>query len=132
MQQVNFWVALAAATAGFLLGALWYSPPLFGNVWMKVAGLSEETLKKGNMALIFGLAYGLTLLIALNLAVNLGSGIGLEDGVSRGVRTGLGYVAFSLAILYLFERRSPKHLWINGGYLMLLFALMGGIIGAWQ
>jgi len=45
-----------AALIPFLLGALWYGP-LFGKSWMKVNDFTEEYLKKGNMAIIFGVSY---------------------------------------------------------------------------
>lgn len=43
----NWWAVLAATVAGYALGALWYSPLLFGNSWMKLQGLKEEDLKSG-------------------------------------------------------------------------------------
>tara|TARA_R110000737_G_scaffold52607_1_gene73964 strand:- start:300 stop:791 length:492 start_codon:yes stop_codon:yes gene_type:complete len=49
-------MVFVAALIPFLLGALWYGP-LFGKPWMKVNGFTEEYLKKGNMAVIFGVSY---------------------------------------------------------------------------
>jgi len=40
-----------------LVGALYYSPMLAGNAWMKENNFSEEDLKGGNMVKILGLAY---------------------------------------------------------------------------
>ena len=52
----NVYIIFVAALIPFLLGALWYGP-LFGKPWMKVNGFTEEYLKKGNMAVIFGVSY---------------------------------------------------------------------------
>ncbi len=52
----NFYMIFVAALIPFLLGAIWYGP-LFGKSWMKVNGFTEEYLKKGNMAIIFGVSY---------------------------------------------------------------------------
>ena len=49
--------ALAAALSTFLVGFVWYHPKVFGTAWMKAEGLTEEQLKKGNMAKIFGLSF---------------------------------------------------------------------------
>ena len=49
--------ALAAALSTFIVGFIWYHPKVFGTVWMKAEGLTEEQLKNGNMAKIFGLSF---------------------------------------------------------------------------
>ena len=55
MPEVNWIAIVVAAVASFLLGGLWYSPVLFGKAWQRETGLTDEQLKKGNMAKIFGL-----------------------------------------------------------------------------
>jgi len=62
----NFWILFIAALVPMLVGFFWYGP-LFGKPWMKVNGFTEESLKKGNMALIFGLSYFLSILLATGL-----------------------------------------------------------------
>ncbi|MGB4971685.1 MAG: DUF1761 domain-containing protein, partial [Cyclobacteriaceae bacterium] len=54
MEGLNYWAILVSALSTFLIGGLWYSPAVFGKAWMKENGLTEEDLKKGNMAKIFG------------------------------------------------------------------------------
>lgn len=46
-----------AALVPMVIGFVWYGPKTFGNAWMKAAGVTEESLKGGNMVLIFGLSY---------------------------------------------------------------------------
>lgn len=52
----NLYMIFVAALIPFVLGAVWYGP-LFGKSWMNINGFTEEYLKKGNMAVIFGLSY---------------------------------------------------------------------------
>ena len=40
--QLNIVAILAAALASFVIGGLWYSQLLFGNLWMRQAKISEE------------------------------------------------------------------------------------------
>jgi len=47
-----------------IVGAIYYSPKVAGNAWMKTNGFTEESLKGGNMAMIFGLSYVLSVLMA--------------------------------------------------------------------
>lgn len=65
---MNFWVLFVAALIPLIVGAVWYSPKVFGTVWMNHSGMSEEKMKTGNMALIFGLTYLFGLFIAQALA----------------------------------------------------------------
>ena len=37
---------LAGALCAFFVGFLWYSPLLFGNIWMKLVGMKEHDMKK--------------------------------------------------------------------------------------
>ena len=49
-----------------------------------------------------------------------------------GLAAGLTWVAAAFGVNYLFERR-PLRLWlINGGYNVIVFGVMGVIIGAMQ
>jgi len=55
--ELNYSLVFITALIPLAIGFLWYSPMLFGNAWMKSAGLTEESLKGGNMIIIFGLTY---------------------------------------------------------------------------
>jgi hypothetical protein len=130
MPQVNYLAVLLAALSAFLLGGLWYSL-LFARPWAALTGQSEEKLKSGNPALVFGGAFLLTLIAAYVLAMFVG-GTGLKFSTLAGLSVSLCWVATTLGINYLFERR-PFGLWlINGGYVTLQFTAMGTIIGAFN
>ena len=134
MEAVSFHypAVLTAAAAHFAIGGLWYSPLLFGKAWQREAGLSDDQLRQGPMGLIFGLAFVAALVMAFNLAAFIGAKASLGFATLAGLATGLGWVAMSLGVLYLFERRSLKLWLINSGYLVLAFTVMGAILGAWR
>lgn len=128
MAEVNYLAILLAALSGFLIGGLWYSPALFANRWMALSGQSEETLKSGSMAMIFGGAFVLNLIAAWALA-KFASDMTPMVAALHGLGIGLCFVATSLGVSYLFERR-PLGLWlINAGYFVVNFTAMGAIIG---
>lgn len=62
--EFNVLAILVAAVVPLVLGFLWYNPILFGNVWMRESGMTEEKIKSGNMAVIFGVSLMLSLLLA--------------------------------------------------------------------
>lgn len=130
MGAVNWLAAIVAALSAFVIGALWYGP-LLGKPWMRASGMTEEKAKSANMGMIFGLAFVLELLAAIALAMFIGTDAGLGFGVFAGFMTGLFFVSTALGVVYLFEQR-PIALWaIDGGYQVVMYTVMGAIIGAW-
>jgi hypothetical protein len=129
----NYLAILVAATSTFLLGGLWYAPGVFGTAWMRECGFTAESLKRmGGMGRIFGGSFGLAVVMAFNLAAFMGPKASLSFGLFAGAAAGFGWVAASIGVTYLFERRSLKLFLINAGYHAVAFTLMGAIIGAWR
>ena len=129
MPEVNYLAVALAALSAFLLGGLWYSPILFAGKWMALSGQSEEKLKSGSMAMVFGGAFLLNLVAAFVLAMFV-DGMETKYAALAGLSVGLCWVATSFGVSYLFERR-PLGLWlINASYFTLHFTLMGAILGA--
>jgi hypothetical protein len=133
MPQIN-WLAVTAATLStFALGAIWYSPALFGKAWMRANRLTEADLKGRNMGMVLGLSFVFSFLMAANLAAFLGAPtIDARMAGVYGFLTGFGWVALGLAIIALFEARPWPYVLINGGYMSVAFTLMGIILGAWR
>jgi hypothetical protein len=129
---VSWLAVIIAALSSFVLGGLWYSPMLFGKAWMTENGFTEEKLKQGNMAKIFGGSFVLALVVATNLAFFLGVRPGVAWGTAAGAMAGVGWACASLGTLYLFERRSLRLFLIHAGYLAVSYAVMGAIIGIMQ
>lgn len=67
MMHVNFPVVLITAIIPMVIGAIWYNPAIFGKAWMKHSGVTNEMIKSGNMAVIFGTSYFFSVLIAFSL-----------------------------------------------------------------
>ena len=68
LASLNWLAIIVAALASFAIGSLWYSPVLFGKVWQRETGITDEKAKSANMGKIMGLAFVLMLLISFNLA----------------------------------------------------------------
>ena len=130
--HVNIWAVLVCGAASLFIGGLWYSPFLFGKKWQKEAGLSDEKIKNSNMPVIFISTFLLTVIMALNMAIFFGGQVGFTDGILYGFFTGLFWVSTALGVIYLYERKSLLLWFINGGYHIIVFTVIGGIIGAWH
>lgn len=46
MPEINYLAVLVAAVAGHLLGAIWFSPKVFGKAWMEGSGKTYEQIEK--------------------------------------------------------------------------------------
>jgi hypothetical protein len=133
LNQINWLAVLVAALSTFLVGGLWYSPILFGKVWLKANGFTEAQARGFNKARAFGGAFVLALIMSANLAMFLaGPATTLWWGIAAGALAGIGWVATSLAVVALFENRSWSYIFVNAGYLIVVFILMGAILGAWR
>jgi Protein of unknown function (DUF1761) len=130
--QIHYGAVFAAAALSFVLGGLWYSPILFARAWMREAGLDEQRTRDANHAKVFGLSALCSVVMAFNLAAFIGAKASLSFGLFAGAATGIGWVAMSLGVIYLFEQRSLKLWLINSGYQAVSYTLMGAVIGAWK
>ena len=70
MDSINPGAVLAAALSSFLLGGLWYSKILFGNIWMREAGYDESG--GHHPARVFGVGFVFSLIGAYVFARFLG------------------------------------------------------------
>ncbi|MGA9638020.1 DUF1761 domain-containing protein [Flavobacterium sp.] len=159
--EINFLVLLVAATSTLVVGFIWYNPKVFGSIWMRESGMTEEKMKGTNMALIFGMSIFYALLISLVLqmltihqwgAVSMVGGDPsiakpsydafmtdygtnfrtFKHGAFHGLLTGIFMAIPIIGTTALYERRSWKYVLISGGYWVVSFMLMGGIICAWS
>lgn len=122
---------LIAAAVAFLLGSIWYSA-LFGKIWQKEVGLSDEDVQ-GNVGLTFGLSFVMFLIISFLMDYFWGSHI--HDGtIGHGAFHGMQGALFSavplMIINYLYQRRSFKLMAIDSLYAIAFFAVMGAMLAA--
>jgi hypothetical protein len=128
--DVNWLAVLAALVAAFALGGIWYSNALFAKAWMQDVGLTEEAVKSASMAKTFGGTIILEAIAAIALSAFIGREATWMEGLHTGLWVGLLWIGTAYGITYLFEQR-PLRLWlINAGYYIVLYSIMGTIIGA--
>ena len=60
----NYYIVFLAAMIPLVIGSVWYNPKVFGTVWLRTSGLTEEKAQSGNMPLIFGLVYVFSLFLS--------------------------------------------------------------------
>ncbi|SDQ78547.1 Protein of unknown function [Chryseobacterium soldanellicola] len=160
MVQINFWAILVAALVPLIMGFIWYNPKVFGIVWMKEAGLTEEKMQGGNMGFVFVFAFILSLFVAFFLqmvTIHQYGAMGMMGGDEMNAKPsyfafmkdyGMAYRSFGHGALHsfimgiffvfpltainaMFERKSWKYTFINTAYWTLTITIMGGIVCGW-
>ena len=156
--EVNFLAVLVSAIVPLIIGAIWYNPSVFGTAWIKVSGMTEEKMKSGNMAVIFGVTFVLSLLLAMSVngmvvhqvaatqlaftnpdAESFKAFMEEFGNVHRSFGHGalhgaIGAIFFVLPVLginALFERRGWKYILIHVGYWVVTLSIMGAILCGW-
>ncbi len=115
---------IIASALGMILGALWYSPLLFGNLWMQCLGKTKDTLGSATIPMIGSVVA--CILTALGVAL-LHSLIGI-DSLVQSIYLGaiLGGLIIFPAFLSdsLFCGWGNTLLFIQSGYRMVSVFLM--------
>jgi len=123
---------LIAAFAAFMVGFGWYTA-LFGKEWQRLTGITDEEAASG-MAMTHGLAFLMMAILAygVNFIVNMHdlAEQTFAHGAFHGFLLGALYCLPALIIHYAYQRKPLKLYLIDGGYLVIFMALMGGILGA--
>lgn len=128
--QMNWLAVIVATVCAFLVGFLWYSI-LFAKTWQKEIKLSDQDMKSANMPMIFGSAFLLNFVAAIVLAMFLGRHAGIVMGLTASLLVAIAWIGTALGTNYLFARKSLKLFFIDAGYFVLYYAVMGIIIGIW-
>ena len=132
---VNLLAVLIAALASIVLGAIWYSMPVFGKAWLKSIGKTKKDLKK--MKKTAGRAYGVMIITALVMASVLAYVVAftqastLVEGASIGFWMWLGFIATTMIGAVTWEGKPFKWYLIGAGYQLISLAVMGAILAVW-
>lgn len=126
---------LGAAAAAFVVGALWYSPLLFGEAAMRLRGLDpralgELTVPPGMLAAEFVreflAAYVLARLVGLLEVADWKAAVGLAAWIW------IGFPATLLAGSVMWENVPWQLAAIHGADWFVKIVVMAAILGAWS
>jgi len=130
--DINSLAVVVAALLSMVIGAVWYSPQVFGAAWMKLIGKKEKDLRDGATTgyIIAALSF---LLVAFVLAhaVDFTRATTFTQGLEVGFWVWLGLIAPIMAINYSFGNR-PQKLWvIDSGYFLACLLVSGALLATW-
>ena len=130
---INFLAVIVAALAYMALGAIWYSPALFGTMWMNNIGKTKEQVTADSTPMNYVWGAITSFLSAYGIArVMLWSGThSIQQGVMIALVVGVCFVLAAIVVNDAFESRPKSLTLVNVIYHIVGFVIAGVIIGAW-
>ncbi|MGV3555568.1 MAG: DUF1761 domain-containing protein [Croceibacterium sp.] len=126
------WLAVVVATlAFFAVGAIWYTA-LFGKIWQREVGLSDEQLAGGrNMMLVMGTCFVLEFIVCLTVG-HMFDFLEPSDRAKMMITLGLalGVMAPAVGINYLYQRKSLTLFLVDAGHFLAGMAAVGTVFVA--
>jgi hypothetical protein len=132
MPEINWLGAIVAGVAGFMLGALWYSPLLFVKRWQAETGVGTTKPIRYAFALPMVVSVTTAIVGAIVLSALIGPVGNVKTGALLGATIGFLCIAPAIKMNGMFGQDSPALISIHALYPALQFTLMGIILGLWN
>lgn len=131
--KVNVWAVLLAGISYLILGALWYSPLLFGKEWMRLNKFTDEDLKSNKPMWMITLFTFLSAGVAAYvISMVMGPNSNAPFGAIIGACIALFWVTMSKLTSVLFENKPVKLFLLHAGFDLIAFMIMGAIVAYWR
>ena len=136
LPTIHWLPVVVSAVAVFAIGALWYSPMLFGKAWVKAHGHTPEKIEA--MRATMGRAYGVSFLCYVVMAAAMAMLVGRMDiiyvrgGVKLGALIGVGFAATIGLTANMYSEKALATWLIDAGYQVVYLMVMGAILVAWR
>lgn len=128
-ESINFLAILVAGLSAFALGSLWYSPLLFGDVWIKLAGIKKR--KKDKYMWLRFLVYLIGMLVMSFVLFHFlifAAAVTYVEGLITVFWLWLGFIAPITIGGVLWEKKSINLFVLNNAYNLIALALMSTIL----
>ncbi len=135
--SINIWSILIASIVSFIIGAIWYSPAIFGKQWMTLTNTGPKDITVAQTKGMWKL-YGIQFLLFIVTMFILGFAIATMqistaiDGATLGLLAWIGFYATSGIGSILWERKPLKLVLISTGAMLLNLIISGAILGGWR
>lgn len=134
--DINYWAVSTATAAVFVLGLLWYSPLLFGRVWMRVHAYGPDDLERLRQRA--GQVYFVSILSDLVMALMVAVLMSLTGFGSAGQGALLGFLfwlgfAAPLGLTGNVVSEEGIGVWcLDTAYQLASLLTLGAILGLWR
>ena len=130
----NHLAVMVSALILWILGAAWYSPPLFAKPWMALLGIKTDNKNKKGLVtgMISSLIGDLLLSFVLAHFVLWSGAASFGAGAFIGCIVWLGFFAAPNFPQGVYENRPFRLFAINNGYWLVGLIATGGLLAVWH
>ncbi len=134
--SINWIAVVLCVLTNLVVGTIWYNPKTFYPAWAKAKGRPMNQGAGANMTTIYVLTIVAALVISIAMAFVVKSiggampgGVNLVNGALVGFMMWLGFIAPAYLINSLFAGPAYKAWAIEIGEYLVVFLIMGAILG---
>ncbi|XAS64388.1 DUF1761 domain-containing protein [Pseudarthrobacter sp. So.54] len=132
--EINIWAVLLATLSSMAVGSLWYTPKVFGNYWMRVAGVTpsgdaKDAVRPILVTLVVSFISASVLAGAAAIAQHFYGGNFLINTVVTTLILWAGFTAARFITHDAFEGRPAGLTVLNCAHELVTFVVMALIIG---
>ena len=131
LSSINLWAVLVTVVISMVIGALWYSPVLFGNVWMKLVGLKPGETRTAAGPMIGTVIMTLIASYLLAVFIKLAGATTATEGLVVALLLSI-VIAAKIAVNYFFEGRGFKLYLLTIGFHVIPYLIGGVLLAVWQ
>ena len=130
---INWWAILAAVVSTFVVGGVWYSPALFLNQWLEMAGVEKANFNACLPRALFGdLIASIVMALVLNQVLVSSGAVELPRALLMTFLLWLAFVASVLLNSVTYEQKPVRYFAINAGYRLVVMMIMGAVLTFWR
>lgn len=109
---MNYTALIVAAVVAFIIGMLWYSPMLFGKLYMRAAGHHDGGKNMAGM-MVLQFIFGLIQVWALWRVLNATGAATMNDALMTAGVLWLGFTVINSWSTQMWENRNITAMWIS-------------------
>ncbi len=127
--MMNYTALLVAAVVSFIIGMLWYSPVLFGKMYMKSVS-HHEGGNKGGMAfmMVLQFIFGLVQVWALWWILTTAGVVAINPALMMAAVIWIGFTLVNAWSTQIWENRSTTAMWISAFCNLVCLAASAAIL----
>jgi len=134
--SINYIAVLLATLSSMVIGSIWYTPKVFGNYWMKAAGVtpsgnSRDAIRPIIVTVIVSFITAWVLAGAAYISFAFYGGSFLANSLLTGLILWAGFTAARFITHDQFDRRPPGLTVLNVAHELVTIMVMALIIGVW-
>ena len=131
LSELNYLAILVSGIAYWIIGALWYSPVLFGKAWGAVVQPTEEQRKKMGVTMVISLVMMIAICFVMALFVTHLVPADMMRGLKIALASSLGFMLLPTWIGQMYANTNRTVMLIDAGYHIVGFIVAAIILTSW-